>query len=250
MWLLLSALLGLAVGSFLNVLVVRLAASETLGGRSRCRNCGTQLKWYHNIPLLSFVVLRGKCVFCRRVISWQYPAVEAAAGSLFVLGAWVLPAGDWLALITFLVLATYAVTLFVFDFRFKLLPDVLTLSGAAALVLLNLVRGFSPFSLLAGVVVAAGLFGVQYLLSRGRWIGSGDIRLGALMGAALGWPHVVVALALAYWAGALAGIALMLFKRYGLKSELPFGTFLTASTVVTFLWGSELIDWYLRFVGV
>jgi len=241
--------LGVIIGSFVNVLVVRLAASEPMGGRSRCRSCGQQLAWHHNIPLLSFVWLKGRCAWCHQPICWQYPLVELCLGLLFAWGAYLMPANDWLWLITFWVLAAYATSLFVFDFRFKTLPDVLTLSGAVVLWLLNFIRGFAIESLLVASLVAAGFFAIQYAVSRGKWIGSGDIRLGLFMGAAVGWPQVLAALVISYWLGAGWGIMLISFKKnYSLKSALPFGTFLTASTVVVFLWGEKLIRWYLSFM--
>lgn len=249
MLLLLVFILGISIGSFINVLVIRLAANEKIDGRSHCRLCGRQLAWYHNIPVLSFLVLRGKCAWCRGAISWQYPIVELATGVLFALGAYMVKQNDWLWLVTYLFLVIYGVTLFVFDYRFKVLPDVITISGSAVLFILNLFRGLAPLDLLLAALLAAGFFALQYFVSRGRWIGSGDIRLGALMGVSLGWPGIAAAVVIAYWLGALVGLALILFKNYGAKSELPFGTMLTSATLVVFLWGDKIINWYLSFVG-
>ncbi len=249
MLLLLVFILGLAIGSFINVVVIRLSAGERLNGRSYCRNCRSTLFWYHNIPVFSFLCLGGRCAFCRQRISWQYPLVELTTGLVFVLGAYYMPADDWWWLLTYLVLAAWVVILFVFDFRFKVLPDIITLSGAVALFFLNLARGQSLISLLIAVLAGTGFFAVQYFISRGRWIGAGDIRLGALMGAALGWPQVAVAVVLAYWLGAVVGLALLFNKKYSLKSELAFGTFLTAATLAVFIWGEEMVSWYWRLVS-
>lgn len=249
MLLLIIFILGLAIGSFINVAVIRLAVGEKLNGRSHCRDCGVILAWYHNIPVFSFLCLQGRCAFCRRTISWQYPLVELATGLVFVLGAYYMPADDWWWLLTYLVLAAWAVILFVFDFRFKVLPDIITLSGTAILFMLNLMRGQSLVSLLTAILAGTGFFTVQYFISRGRWIGAGDIRLGALMGAALGWPQVAVAVVLAYWLGAAVGLALLFNKKYSLKSELAFGTFLTAAALVVFIWGEEMVSWYWRLVS-
>ena len=245
----LAFILGVCLGSFVNVLVIRLMAEEKINGRSHCRSCGKQLAWYHNFPLISFIWLRGKCANCHDRISWQYPIVEGGIGLLFVLGVSFMPPGDWLWLITFFVMATYAGTLFIFDFRFKVLPDVITLSGAAVILLLNLLRGLSFTNLLLAIVVAAGFFALQYFISRGRWLDAGDIRLGALMGAALGWPDVITAIVISYWLGAVVGLILVIFRNYGLKSELAFGTFLTAATVAVFIWGEVMVNWYIRLVG-
>ncbi|MBI5465699.1 MAG: prepilin peptidase [Candidatus Kerfeldbacteria bacterium] len=244
-----AVMLGLAVGSFLNVLVLRLQASQTLAGRSHCPRCQHQLPWYHNIPVLSFIWLHGRCGFCQLSISWQYPLVELSTGLLFGLGA--AKFGDWgvPTFLTYLVVVSFAVTLFVYDFKYQLLPDSLTLPGVVIIAALNLWRGLSWFSLLWGAGLAASFFALQFWLSRGRWIGAGDIRLGLWLGVALAWPQTVVALVLAYWVGAVVGLSLVLVGRRHFQSELPFGTFLTAATVVTFLWGQVIWDWYMGVLG-
>lgn len=245
----LAFIIGVSLGSFINVVVIRLAVNEKINGRSHCRDCGAQLAWYHNIPLLSYIFLRGKCASCRQHISWQYPIVEATAGILFLLGVYVMPIGDWLWLITFWVLAAYCLTLFLFDFKYKVLPDVVTLSGAVVIFILNLLRGLPLTNLLLAAAIAAGFFAVQYFISRGKWLGSGDIRLGALMGLSLGWPKVAAALIISYWVGALVGVILILFKNYGPKSEIAFGTLLTVSTVFVFIAGDWLVQAYYLFLG-
>jgi prepilin signal peptidase PulO-like enzyme (type II secretory pathway) len=244
-----AVILGLVVGSFLNVLVLRLQKGESLTGRSRCPNCQRQLAWYHNIPVVSFVCLRGRCGFCRQPIAWQYPMVELAAGLLFGLGALKFGSADLLWLFTYFAVVAWSLALFVYDYKYQLLPDSLTLTGAVILGILNWWRGAPVTSLLLGAIVAAGFFAVQFWLSRGRWIGAGDIRLGIFMGLALGWPLTGVALVLAYWLGAAVGISLVLSGRRDFHSALPFGTFLTAATVVTFLWGNGLLDWYFKLLG-
>lgn len=249
MFVVISFILGACLGSFVNVVVFRLMANEKVNGRSHCRSCGKQLAWYHNIPLISFSWLKGKCAYCRKHISWQYPIVEFSSGALFALGAYLMPVGDWWWLVTFFILAIYSLTLFIFDFKFKILPDIVTLSGATILLLLNLIRGVSLVNLLLAAGVAAGFFALQYFISKGRWIGSGDIRLGALMGTALGWPGVLAAIVIAYWAGSLIGLLLIMFRNYGFKSEIAFGTFLTVATLVVFLWGETMLNWYMSVVS-
>ncbi len=241
-------LFGLAMGSFVNVVVVRLAAGEGLGGRSHCRNCGREIPWYHNLPLFSFAYLRGRCGACGAAISWQYPLVELACGVLFAL-AWGSAGGSYLDAFSFAVLSAYAVALFSFDLRFGVLPDALTLSGAGVLALLALARGFPLAAVLLGVAVGGAFFAIQYVVSRGRWIGGGDVRLGLLIGAALGWPNVAVALALAYLSGSLVALWLLASGKRRLGGEVPFGTFLSAATVVAALWGDGILTWYLGLVG-
>lgn len=236
---------GACVGSFLNVVVLRLHRGESLMGRSHCSDCGAQLAWYHNVPILSFVWLRGRCAFCGVHIAWQYPLVEVATAILFALGGWLL-LGDLFRLIVYLITVSFAVALFTFDFLYSELPDELTLSGASVMVLLQVGLGMNLLHLLIAALVPAGFFALQYVLSRGRWIGGGDIRLGLFMGVALGWPMVLVALVLAYVVGAACALLLVGFKQRRWGSQIPFGTFLTAATVVVFLWGEPLTDWYVR----
>lgn len=249
MLLFMAFVLGACVGSFINVVVIRLAAGEKLTGRSYCRQCGRQLAWQDNIPLWSFLRLRGRCAYCGSRISWQYPLVELASSVMFVIGVILMPPADWRWLVTYFILSFYALVLFVFDVRFKVLPDIITLSGIVILFGLNLWRGQPWSDLLLAAIVGAGFFGLQYVISRGRWIGAGDIRLGALMGVSLGWPAMLIALVLAYWLGALVGLSLILVKGYKLKSELPFGAFLTVSMIIVFWWSERMIEWYGKFMG-
>lgn len=242
-------ILGLAVGSFINVVVVRLAAGEKLTGRSHCRKCQRQLKWYHNIPVLSFLYLRGRCAWCQGTIAWQYPLVEAAAALLFGVSVFFITAGDWLGWLIYLVLVSYLLVLFVFDFKYMVLPDSLTLSGAAVLLVLNLWHARPLGELLSGLVLGGGFFALQYLVSRGRWVGAGDIRFGLLIGAALGWRLTIVALLFSYWLGAIAALALLILGRARRGSHLPFGTFLAAATLLAWVWGEPLWRWYINWLG-
>jgi len=272
-------LLGLALGSFFNVVILRLVAEQSISGRSHCPHCGTQLKWYDNIPLLSFIWLRGRCHYCHKHISWQYPLVELAAGLLWLVGYLVIASGSealsyssqgiassstwlglamtwggglamtpagWLAVITFGIFASFLLILFVFDLRWYILPDVITLSGLVAALALNFYLGKDWRWLVGATILGAAWFGFQYAVSRGKWVGSGDIRLGALIGAMLAsWQGLVMALFGAYLLGSVVAIPLLVLKKKGLKSELPFGTFLTLTTLTALLWGDQIWQWYI-----
>ncbi len=250
MYIILAAVLGACFGSFINVVVLRLPKGESLGGRSRCPACHSEIRWYQNIPLMSFIWLRGRCAACHAGISWQYPLVEGAGAALFAMayikyGA----AGDWLTAFTFAVFGCFALAMFATDAKFGVLPDHLTVSGAVAVGVLNLFRDVSWAGLAISALGAAGFFWFQRLVSRGRWVGEGDVRLGAWLGLGLGWPGVLTALLLAYVAGALAGLGLIASSRATWQSQIPFGTFLTAAAVVAFVWGDELAQMYVRFIG-
>lgn len=136
--------------------------------------------------------------------------------------------------------------LFVYDLKYMLLPDEVTLPAIVVLGLLSFFIGTSWLFLVSGVVVGAGFFLLQYGLSRGRWIGGGDIRMGALMGALLGWPLVAVALLVSYVFGAVVSVGWLLSRRKRLGQAVPFGTFLAIGTLITLWWGQNMLDWYLQ----
>jgi len=243
-------LIGLAIGSFINVVVIRLYKGETLLGRSRCLHCHSNLRWYHNIPVFSFLVLKGKCFFCGQPIGWQYPVVEIITATLFLAVGFMVTGQSVGYLLASLVLTFYVVVLAVFDWRHQVLPDVLTLSGAVVMLVINLWRGQSSWlNLLAGAALAAGFFALQYYISKGAWIGAGDIRLGIWLGFSLGLKAAAVALILAYWSGALIGLILLSQKKWHRKSRIPFGIFLALSTWVAWFWGNNLASWYFGYLG-
>ena len=248
-------IIGAAMGSFLNCLAGRLYHRQPLGGRSACPHCGRKIAWYDNIPLISFINLRGVCRQCHKKISWQYPLVELAVGALFIiawrhnlvgvnvwnLGLWDLRfvLRDWLAI-------GILTVIFIMDWRWYVVDDVVSLPAIVLLALANLLLGSPWGSLLSAAVIGAGFFTLQYVISRGRWVGGGDIRLGALLGVALGWPLTLVALMLAYVGGAVVGVFLIIFKKKQLKSQVPFGVFLAPATLVALWWGTAIYQWYLN----
>lgn len=240
---LLIALLGLALGSFLNVLVPRRKAGQSLGGRSRCPRCKHQLATGDLIPLVSFLWLRGRCRYCRRKISWRYPAVEFATAAAFV--ALFLRFGWGLHWVVGAVLSVFLIALFVFDVLYRIVPDEVSLPGAGVALVGSAVLGVAFSSLVWGALLGTGFFALQYFVSRGRWVGDGDIRLGLLTGVSLGLRQTIVALVLAYVSGAVLSLGLLLARRATLRTQLPFGSLLTAAIFVSFLFGPQMADWYL-----
>lgn len=235
--------LGLALGSFLNVVIYRLMyGGSFLTGRSACPSCGHVLGARDLVPILSFFALKGKCRYCAKPISRQYPAVEFAVAALFIL-LWirfgVTPAFALLALS-----AMFLVIIFVYDLRYGLILDRVALPAIAVAVAASFTRGLPWTSILLGAGVGFLVFYLQFVISKGTWVGGGDIRLGALMGALLGWQGVILALFLAYVGGTAVAIPLLILKRKQMKDPIPFGTFLTAATMFTLLYGDGIIEWY------
>jgi len=240
--------LGLAVGSFLNCVIYRLESNQSfLTGRSFCPKCKHVLAWYDLVPVLSFLWLSGKCRYCKKPISLQYPLVELATSLLFVLLFWHF--GLVIDLMFGFLISAFLVIIFVYDLKHYLIPDkVIYPAISVALVydlLISDIHGMSE--ILISAFGAAAFFAVIVFGSRGRWMGAGDIKLAFLTGLLLGWPNILVALFFAFFSGAIIGIGLILANRKSFKSEVPFGPFLVAGTLIALFWGERIINWYLSF---
>lgn len=239
-----AATAGLVAGSAVTALAARVIAEESwLHGRSRCRSCRRELAAADLIPVLSFVLLRGKCRYCRKSIGWQYPAIEFATAALFVILAFLEPFSGALVRDWFIVAVLVAV--FVIDASASIIPDELTLPALGVAVVWSILfRVPDPRDMVIGLVAGGGFFAVQYAVSRGKWIGSGDIRLGAFLGAVLGWPHIALALLLAYWIGAIVALGFVASGKKKWGSEMPFGTFLSAAGIITLFAYGPITAWF------
>ena len=245
--------MGLSIGSFINCFVWRLHAQKRVDGRSMCPKCKVQIDWYDNVPVLSYVWLKARCRHCKKSISWQYPVVELATGALFVLFFLLrhdhiflnYNAVAFVALFRDFFIIAVLVVIFIYDLKYYLILDKVTLPAIVLIFGLNLLTGASWSGMLISAIIGGSFFLIQFIVSSGRWIGGGDIRLGFLMGMILGWPNILAALFISYILGSIIGVALISMKKKKMDSEVPFGVFLTFSTVITMLWGSELINWYV-----
>ncbi len=242
--------LGLIIGSFLNVLTLRVANNEPfMAPRSYCPHCHTQLAWYDNIPVVSFLTLGGQCRYCHKKISWQYPLVELATAICFILvgsqfqNYSLLP--TYYTLLRDLVFTAGLIALFVFDLCWFIVPDEVSIPLIIIAVVINFLLGVPLTSLLIGASIGGGLYALLWIISRGTWVGSGDIRLGVLLGAMLGWPLALVALEVAYLVGGAIAFALLLSGQKKLGSKLPMGTFLTFGIFITLLYGPALVSWWM-----
>lgn len=240
---------GLIVGSFLNVLVLRLRSGEAwMGGRSKCPRCGHTLAWYDNIPLASFVWLRGRCRHCREPISWQYPLVELGTALLFIATAAAFDSwrggGSWSGLAGLLVLQGALLVVFVYDLLHMEIPlGPWGVGVAVSPFVLYAMAGESGVSFEGALIghLAAGLAGAAFLgglswISRERWMGWGDAYLIFLLGAVVGFPGVLWIVTLGSGLGALIGVGLILLGKRALGSRLPFGPFLIAGFWLVLLW--------------
>jgi len=229
--------LGLMIGSFLSVLLERLDRKEGIvGGRSECPHCHHVLAWYDLIPLVSYVMLKGRCRYCGARISILYPALEVVMAT--VIGLYVYRYGvpsTWY--LTDLAILVGLVALFFFDLRYQILPDKITLA-LIGIVLFRIIfeRPDLLFNAIATGALMSGLLGLLYLGSRGRWIGLGDVKLAFLIGSLFGYPGAVGVTLLAIWTGALVGVGLILARRANMQTALPFGSFWTAMAIVAVIW--------------
>jgi len=247
---------GLAVGSFLNSVIFRFEQGKSaFVGRSSCPQCSHALAWYDLVPLLSFLLLQGKCRYCKKQISWQYPLVELATGILFVLVFRHL--NFEFGLLYLWVIVSLFILIFVYDLKHFIIPDQVVYSGIGVAFLYRVfeIWNFGDWDLFRISnfefrILAPLFFLAIYLLSRGRWLGFGDVKLAILMGLFLGWPNILVALFFAFFFGALVGLSLIFLKRKTMKSEVPFGPFLVAGTFIALFWGEHIVNWYLSLVLV
>lgn len=260
-------ILGLVVGSFLSCLIYRLETDQGfVTGRSFCPHCRRSLGWPDLIPLVSFIFLRGRCRYCQKPISLQYPLVELTTGILFLLvfGHWFLGIGvghwDLLNLVYLLLISSCLIVIFVFDLKHYLIPDEIVYSAIFVSSIWYLVFRIIPFYTKYKIqdtnyalfnepltaLAAASFFAAIYFFSQGRAMGFGDVKLAFLLGLFLGFPNILVALFLAFFSGAMIGVVLMLLGRKKLKSELPFAPFLIAGAFFALFWGEAIIDYYLK----
>jgi leader peptidase (prepilin peptidase)/N-methyltransferase len=247
---LMAGLFGLLIGSFLNVVIHRLPRGQSLvSPPSTCPGCGSRIRPIDNVPVLSWLLLGGKCHTCGAPISVQYPLVELVTGGLFLLVAWTTPMGFLLA--ARLLLVVILIVLFGIDLHHQILPNVITLPGIAIGFLFSLVGPPGWMSSLIGIALGGGILytiaGVYYLVRREEGLGMGDVKMLAMIGAFLGWKAVLVTLILSSFAGALVGLGIIAFTKGSMRLALPFGTFLSLGALAAMLVGDPLVTWYSGF---
>ena len=250
LWLLtLAGLLGLCVGSFLNVCIYRLPLEKSLlWPASQCPICAQPLNWFDNVPVVAWLALGGRCRSCKTRISGVYPFVEALTGVMFVWATWQYGV-DWL-LASRLLFGCALVVLFFIDLEHRILPNVITIPGTVIGFLFSFVTPPGWVSSLIGLVVGGliplAVAEIYYRVRRIEGLGMGDVKMLAFIGAFLGWRHVLLTLMVASLLGSLVGLPLAIRKR-DMKASMPFGTFLAIAAVVAATAGDTMIAWYLSF---
>lgn len=249
----LAFFIGLAFGSFANVVIYRLPKRMSLiRPRSSCPRCGSPIRARDNIPLLSYLLLRGRCRDCGARIDVRYPVVELAAG-LLMLGAYA-KFGLSASLILSALLALILLVIFFIDLATMLIPDRLTVTGIGLAVVWHVILDRSELvDYGVGLVVGGGVLLAIVLLGRLVYrqeaMGLGDVKLGAMVGAFLGWRLVLVALYVSFGIGALWGLGLLVAGRAGRKSSIPFGPFIAGGSIIALFWGESLLRAWRGFAG-
>ncbi len=247
---LVAFLFGTIIGSFLNVVIHRLPREESVvTPRSRCPACQTPIAAWDNIPLVSFLILRGRCRTCKHPISWRYPLVEALTGLLFAL---TVARFGLTAHSAFLAafLAGLVVVSFI-DLDYQIIPNAITLPGIPLGLLAGLLLGAPPLlDRTIGMLAGTGfLYLVLYYggaVYGQEAMGEGDLNLIAMVGAFLGWKAVALTILLGCLSGSAIGLTLIALRRLGRRQHIPFGPFLSLGAVISLFWGDRLIAWYAR----
>lgn len=252
-------ILGLAIGSFLNVLIERLPKEESILGRSKCPKCDSKLNWQDLLPVFSFFILKGRCRNCGHKISIYYPIVEVATALLFLV---ILKMSlGWFMFFLIPIL----IVLFFSDIKYFILPDKIILSGAIGFLIFLIINNLdistryfggaagvcalsncSFQSILLGSAFLGGLFLLMHLISSGKWVGFGDVKLGFFLGAFSGFYWALNIFYLAITLGVLASV-IVLFKGGNMKTSLPFGAFLTLAAAIAILFRTDFVGIILRF---
>jgi len=235
-WIVLA--LGLVIGSFLNVVIYRLPRGlGYVRGRSFCPKCKHKINWFDNVPVISFLILKGHCRFCGKRISWQYPLVELLTGVLFYL--------SYLSHLSFLsyLLICGLVVIFFIDLEHQIIPDEIVIPLSILFLVYFLMT--NPQLLITNYLITALISFLFlyfiFLLTKGKGMGFGDVKLAFLMGLVLGFPKIVVAFYLAFLTGAFIGIILILLGKAKLKQKIAFGPFLVFGTIFSLLWGEKIV---------
>ena len=244
-------LLGLIIGSFSNVCIYRIPRNESLiRPGSHCPKCNQPIKFYDNIPLVSFIILKGKCRYCKEKISWQYPLVEFLTAVLYLL--LFLRYGLQLVTFVYMFFCSALIIITFIDLKENIIPDVLSLPFLLLGFLMSFfLKNLSPINSLLGILAGGGVLLLVAILGsflfKKEAMGGGDIKLAAMVGAFLGWRLTLLSLFLSFFTGAIIGIVILI-KNKGESDPIPFGPFIALGTIIALFFGNSIINWYLSLV--
>lgn len=234
-------LVGLSIGSFFNVVIFRFNTEGSIAkGRSKCLNCHSIIRWFDLIPIFSYFILRGRCRKCNVKISPLYPVVELTTASALFLFFFNTSLVSHLTVINAFIILLLTLIIFI-DLRYLIISDkILVLLAVAAISLKLLSDNADFYRLLISAFGLTSFFAILYFVSKGRWIGLGDIKLIFILGFLLGYPMGYLAIVTAVWLAAIFSMALLLAKKATAKTEIPFGSFLSIATIIFIIFNNEL----------
>jgi leader peptidase (prepilin peptidase)/N-methyltransferase len=244
-------ILGLIVGSFSNVCIYRIPRNESIiYPASHCPKCCSNISPKDNIPLLSYILLKGKCRNCKSKISIQYPIIEFLTGLIYLIV--YLTYGLSIQSLIFIILSSALVIIAFIDLNVQIVPDVISLPGIViGLIISFFVPYISFINSALGVVAGGGIILIIGLagsvIFKKEAMGGGDVKIAAMIGAFLGWRYIIISLFLGFFLGALAGIFLIMSKIKSREDTVPFGPFIVLGSFITLLWGEKIISWYIGF---
>jgi len=244
-------LIGLGFGSFASVIIHRLNTKEggIFWGRSKCPHCKHVLSAVDLIPLFGILINKFKCHYCKKPISLKYPILELVMGSFFLITSLSVGLLNPYLLSYYLLLTFIFVVLSFYDIFFQEIPDEISLPTIVLVGLVGYIAHMhSPISMFIGFIVPVAFFATMFLGSRGRWLGGGDVRIGAIMGLLLGWPNVITGLFLGYLLGSIYSLVGLASGKLSRKSQIPFGQFLLLGTYIALFWGEKIMNWYLGMI--
>ena len=244
-------ILGLIVGSFSNVCIYRIPKNESIiFPASHCPKCHSPIKPVDNIPLLSYILLKGRCRNCKCKISIQYPIVEFLSGLIYLII--YLTYGLSIQSLIYIILSSALIIIAFIDLNEQIVPDVISLPGILIGFIISFLVPYISFTNSAlgvfvggGIILIIGLAGST--IFKKEAMGGGDVKLAAMIGAFLGWRYIIISLFLGFFLGALAGIILIISKIKSSEDAVPFGPFIVLGSFITLLWGEKIISWYLGF---
>jgi len=243
--------LGLIVGSFSNVCIYRIPRNESvIYPASHCPKCRTKIKPVDNIPLLSYILLKGRCRNCGSKISIQYPVVEFLTGLIYLIIYLIY--GLSIQSLVYIILSSALIIIAFIDLQEQMIPDIISLPGiVVGLILSFIVPYISLINSALGALVGGGIIliiaWVGSIVFKKEAMGGGDVKLAAMIGAFLGWRYIVISLFLGFFLGALAGIVLIMTKIKKREDAIPFGPFIALGSIITLLCGEKILSWYLGF---
>lgn len=247
---------GAAIGSFINCLVWRQNNNmKIVSARSQCVHCGRRLTWWENIPIFSFLFLRGRCRTCKKKIPPYYFINEFFCGLFFVFIYWTVLIhfhdSVW-RFVRDLVFISFLLVIFFGDMLYQIIwPEIIWPATIIGFLINWLFLDVPVSSMLIGLAIGGGFFALQYILSHGKWVGGGDVRMGVMMGIWLGFPAIVPAILMAYFLGGFGAIILLITKKksWGASTEIAFGPFLALSTVWAMYHGEKVMNWISSLFG-